>query len=67
MPYKSAFPAIIPADEIPSGFIEDQTRFPFLYNQGNDVEVGLRCRPAVARWIGIHLEAFYGTAEHRSA
>ncbi|MFI7122681.1 hypothetical protein [Amycolatopsis sp. NPDC049868] len=65
MPYKPAFPGIIPADETPPGLIEDQTRFPVLHNPDNDVEVGLRCRPAVARWIGIHLEAFYGTAQYR--
>lgn len=65
MPYKPAFPGIIPADETPPGVIEDQTRFPALHNPGNDVELGLRCRPAVARWIGIHLESFYGTAQYR--
>ncbi|WP_410648011.1 hypothetical protein [Amycolatopsis sp. cmx-4-54] len=66
MPYKPAFPGIIPADETPPGVIEDQTRFPVLHNPDNDVEVGLRCRPTVARWIGIHLEAFYGTASTAS-
>ncbi|AIG80484.1 Hypothetical protein AJAP_38490 [Amycolatopsis japonica] len=65
MPYKPAFPGIIPGDETPPGVIEDQTRFPALHNLNNDVEVGLRCRPAVARWIGIHLEPFYSNAEYR--
>ncbi len=65
MPYKPAFPGIIPGDETPPGVIEDQTRFPVLHNPDSDVEVGLRCRPAVARWIGIHLESFYSNAEYR--
>ncbi|MEU3622561.1 hypothetical protein BS329_03590 [Amycolatopsis coloradensis] len=65
MPYKPAFPGIIPGDETPPGVIQDQTRFPTLPNPNNDVEIGLRCRPAVARWIGIHLGSFYSNSEYR--
>ncbi|MBB5856433.1 hypothetical protein ACFQ05_26500 [Amycolatopsis umgeniensis] len=65
MPYKPAFPGIIPGDETPLGVIEDQTRFPTLHTPNNDVEVGLRFRPPVARWIGIHLESFYSSTEYR--
>ncbi|MFE5565004.1 hypothetical protein ACFQ68_08435 [Amycolatopsis japonica] len=49
MPYKPAFPRIVPADETPPGSIENPTRFPVLHNPDNDVEIGSRCRPAVAR------------------
>ncbi|QFU86752.1 hypothetical protein YIM_07705 [Amycolatopsis sp. YIM 10] len=65
MPYEPAFPGIIPVDETPPGVITDQAHFPSLRDPSSDVEIGLRCRPAVARWIGIHLEAFYGIARYR--
>ncbi len=65
MPYKPAFPGIIPADETPPGVIGDRARFPTLHNLTCDAEIGLRCRPAVARWIGIYLESFYGPAQYR--
>ncbi|MBN6034132.1 hypothetical protein [Amycolatopsis sp. 195334CR] len=65
MPYKPAFPGIVPVDETPLGVITDQAHFPVLRDPSSEVEIGLRCRPAVARWIGIHLEAFYGTDQYR--
>lgn len=58
MPYEPAFPGIVRADEIPPGVIENQTLALIPYRPGNDVR-------SAARWIGIPLEAFYGTAQYR--
>lgn len=67
MPYKPAFPGLIPEDEIPPGIIETPDRFPDLRGKKYDGDVGLRCRRSVAQWIGVYLESFYGDAQIRFA
>ncbi|TKG60956.1 hypothetical protein [Prauserella endophytica] len=65
MPYKPAFPGIIPDDEAPPGIIEIPDKFPDLHGKNYDGDVGLLCRRSVAQWIGVYLESFYGDAQIR--
>lgn len=65
LPYKPAFPGIIADGETPSVEIESLEKFPELEGQGYLGDIGLRCRPSVAQWIGVYLESFYGNAQVR--
>ncbi len=57
-----AFPGVL--EELPNGVIDGPGRVS-RPEQGCYRDVGVRFRRSVAQWIGVHQEAFYGSAQYK--